>query len=434
MNYQNYKKCFSFKSNPYANGIPTRNIIDPKRSKKREVCYLCENGKITPNTRNHMSLQCPLCGKSKASEALFCESCSNKIRTNYEVELPNQSKREVEPIVSRQEVKPEIVEQIAAEPIYNSEKIDVNDNPEEKKPERSGEKRKKGKLLLRIVILLFVLTGAFLVYNETIRKSSLERIAWGKALEINTIGGYLDYMSSFPNSVHFADAQTLMRSLKEGETTEWQRIKTTNNPSDLRDFLHHYPETPYRSLVEIRLDSLSWIEALKANRVEAYSDYILQVEIGDFNGEYLSLAKSCYNMLFQSYPVNEADLEFIRRIVGEFFNSLSSLDGDGIRRHLAPVVNRFFETGRTSREQLIERLQTSTTYAQNGTIHFVVDESTVQYEKTMEDGFKVNIPITKIIEKDESTTTLPGFIVHMEIDSLFQIISVYETKPYPELR
>jgi len=55
----------------------------------------------------------------------------------------------------------------------------------------------------------------------------------------------------------------------------------------------------------------------------------------------------------------------------------------------------------------------------------------VQYEKTLSDVYKVNVPLTKSYVKEGVVEQVPGYIVHLELNSLFQIISVYETKPYP---
>ena len=37
-----------------------------------------------------MSSLCPLCGKNKSEEALFCDECEKKIRNEYEVKMPGQ--------------------------------------------------------------------------------------------------------------------------------------------------------------------------------------------------------------------------------------------------------------------------------------------------------------------------------------------------------
>lgn len=369
-----------------------------------------------------MSLQCPLCGKNKATEALFCEDCSKKIRTDYEVELPESLKVKTAPVVGEQEEK--------SENEAHSESDRANDH-EEIQQEFDSRKRKKGKSFLWFILVTVILAGAFLVYNETIRKNNLERAAWDMALKVNSVEGYLAYMASHPNSARFGEAQARLMSLKEGEATDWEKLKTTDNQSALRDFLQQYPESPYRSLVMMRLDSLSWMGALQLNRAEAYSDYMLQVQRGDFKGEYLTLADSRYTMLFQSYPVNEADLDSIRRTVEGFYRSLSSVSHDGISHYLAPVVDRFFESGRASRERIAGELLIAAARSQDATLQFDVDPSAVQYEKTMEGGFKVNVPIVKSFVKEETITNLPGYIVHMELNSLFQIIAIYETKPYP---
>lgn len=378
-----------------------------------------------------MSLRCPLCGKNKASEALFCENCSKKIRSDYEVGIPVKLNRAVDPIVLKQKEKSEYEVYNETDYATDNLKSEQDSAPVEKTQKTNGRKGKKRKLFLRVLLILVLLVGTFFVYNETIRKRKHERLAWDNALNVNTVDEYLAYMTSYPNSVHFLEAQARIISLKEEEASEWEKLKTTDDLADLYDFLLKYPVTPYRSLVELQIDSLSWMKALKVNRVEAYSDYLLQVEQGDIKGEYLTLAESRFNMLFQSYPIDEVELDSIRQTVKGYFNSLSSVDHDGILRYLAPVVDRFFESGRTSRERIIESLLIAVVCPQNDTLQFDVDSTSVQYEKTMKDSYLVNVPFTKTIVKDTSTTFLPGYIIHLELNPLFQITSVYEMKPNP---
>lgn len=360
-----------------------------------------------------MSLQCPLCGKHKPEEALFCEDCTKRIQADYEVNLP------------------ELIQTEKSEDEVGSGLNSANDN-EDILQEFNSRKKKTAKPLLWLVLTAVLLIAAFFIYNETIRKDNLERSGWDMAQKTNSVAGYIGYMTSYPSGSHFEEANAMLMRLKQNEAANWEQLKTTDNVSALRDFLQQYPGSPYTSLVKMRIDSLAWMGALKLNSAAAYSDYMLQAQSGDFSGEYLTLANNRYEMLFQSYPVNEADLDSIRMTVNGFYSALSKVDYDGIRRYLAPVVDRFFESGRAPRERITGELLMAAARTQDGILQFEADVNAVQYEKTPDDVYNVNVPLTKSFLRDGNTKEMPGYIVHMKLDSLFRIFHVYETKPQPD--
>jgi hypothetical protein len=55
----------------------------------------------------------------------------------------------------------------------------------------------------------------------------------------------------------------------------------------------------------------------------------------------------------------------------------------------------------------------------------------VQLEKTLEDRYRVNLPLLKSLGGTGTREQLPGYILHLELNPLFQITAVHETKPYP---
>ena len=380
-----------------------------------------------------MSRQCPLCGENKPEEALFCENCEKKIRTDYEVDLPESRKEEDTPVEENRTILSE-TEGTAITGIIerDGEKDELKaDNADQAGSGYQPRKKKAGRTFLGITLSVVLLVGAFFVYNETIRKDNLDRSSWDAALSVNSVEGYLAYMTAHPEGVHFEEAQAKLMSLKAEEAANWEMLKTTDNISALRDFLLQHPESPYSSLVRIRLDSLTWMGALKSNTASSYSDYILLAESGDFKGEYLTMAETRDEMLLQSYPVNEAVLDSIRQTVNGFYAALSTVDHDGMRRYLAPAVTRFFDSGSATRERIIGELLLTAARTQEATLQFAPDLKGVQYEKTLSDVYKVNVPLTKSYVKEGIVEQVPGYIVHLELNPIFQIISIYETKPYP---
>ncbi|OJV86436.1 MAG: hypothetical protein BGO34_05525 [Bacteroidia bacterium 44-10] len=378
-----------------------------------------------------MSQFCPLCGKTKPEEVLFCDDCAKKIHAEYEVEIDSPSCRKE--TVNQKDAglkdiagkKGEPEPRLVAEPELATESG--------LKTEKTGPKKKKrvGVPLLFILVAA-LLVGAFFVYNATIRKNNLDRSGWDAALKENSVEGYLAYMNAHPRGIHFDEAQEGLRKLKSEESTAWERMKESDNITELRDFLDRHENSPYTPLVKSRLDSLIWAGALQTNTPESYADYITLTENGSIGGDYIAEAMKRYDLLSRPQTTDAATLDSICATIDGFFIALSALDHNGMIRYLAPTVYRFFNSGAATRERITGELLVTAAQTEGTTLKFTPDTESVQYEVTSNNYYKVNVPLRKSYLKDGAAEEVYGYITHIELDSLFQIVGIFETKPYPE--
>ncbi len=372
-----------------------------------------------------MSKFCPLCEKNKPEETLFCESCSKKIKTEYEVEVPETPEKTLP------EPQENAIENDAAAPIVippkktHSEEVVVDEIPPEK-PKR----KRKSSVFLWILLIVVLLVGAFLFYNQNVRQENLERAHWEAAIKDNTIAGYLAYIEENPYGAHVDEAQENMMKLRSAEVAAWETMKASENTAELRDYLQQNPNSPYNTFIKNRLDSLTWMGALNTNTAESYSDYMMLAQSGEFNGDYFAEAQKRNTMLFQSYPVDASALDSIRATVNGFYASLSAVDHAGMSQYLAPTVNRFFHSGTAPREKITGELLVAGAKTQGSTIKFTPNLTAVQYEKTFNDHYKVNVPLSKSYTKSGANVEVYGYIVHFELNPVYQIVSVHETKPF----
>ena len=366
-----------------------------------------------------MSQSCPLCGKNKPEEAFFCESCSRKIKNEYEVDIPERKPLSDVPIVPVASVEKLSAESVTKVPAQETITI-------EQKPKK---KRKTRTIFLGILIAVLLLVGGFYFYQEVVRNSNLERSRWEASLKENTISGYLAYMEDFPNGKHYALAQDNLMKRKQQEASEWENMRHTDNAAQLRDFLKNYPESPYTPLVKARLDSLTWAATLSENSAEGYSNYMMLSQSGEFKGDYFAEAEKRYEMLFQSYPVNAGELDSIRTVVDGIYTALSTVNYARITQFLAPTVNRFFDSGAAPREKIAGELSVAGAKTQTGTITFKPVLEAIRYEKTFQNTFKANVPLVKTFTKDGTARETTGYIVHLELNPDYKITAISETKP-----
>ena len=259
-----------------------------------------------------MSQSCPLCGKTKSEKNLFCEECTRRIRRDYEVNLPASSQTEplpgeksAEPNNSRDGVYSRDTKHIVdidhtrvvkKTSIEDTRRLDHRTSLDDRiSIDTKKKSRFRAPFLFLLVILL--LGGGFFVYNETVRKRNIERSGWQAAQQSNSVEGYMEYMLTFPQGAHFDEAQEGLFRLKSEEAKAWDRLKSTDNTAELRDFLALHPDAPYAPLVERRLDSLSWAGARRVNTREAYTEYLSQSERGLLRGDYVFEARQRYDEL-----------------------------------------------------------------------------------------------------------------------------------------
>ena len=286
-------------------------IPNLKCTKYNQNIFIFVKMDLRPKTNRTMSHHCPLCGKEKCKESLFCDACSNKIRTEYELDLPQQA--QLSPLSSTDKMSNSRLDTSTGDELLqkqNKEAYQVNSTESVDKEkgltqntdnvEPVVKRESKGKTVRRIgriVTLLLLLVVAFLLYNELIRKGNLERSSWDAAMKANSVTAYLQYIEKYPDGLHFADAQAALMRLKADEAARWELLKKSDRVTELRDFLELNPESNYTPLVKRRLDSLTWMGALHSNTVAAYYDYMLMAESGGFNGDYLAEAETRYRQL-----------------------------------------------------------------------------------------------------------------------------------------
>ncbi len=390
-----------------------------------------------------MSLKCPLCGKIKTEESLFCEDCTVKINSEYEVNVPASENSQTNTVNS--EIKPaqenikEEPEQVLAPLSYDKKawkkkKEDKRSASDKSYYEIARDKKiNKGRyIMIALFILVAALIAGLYIYNKDVKSGNLERSKWEVAQRVNTVDSYLTYMDEYPQGDYMNEAYNKMLSLKNEETESWQNLMTSESTLEFTTFLEQYPESPYQRKVKSRLDSLVWQSTLKENSSQGYSDYIKRSTLGEISGDYIGEAQKRLNMLDQSTPIDEVEMEQIRETVNGFFAGLSNLSHAELSHNLAPVIVRFNNSTNMQRDKVIGELLLMAAKSDARTLRFEPEIMKLKYERMGNGAYQANIPLQKIIEGNNGgINQIKGYIVHLKLDHSFKIYSFYETKPFP---
>ena len=387
-----------------------------------------------------MSLQCPLCGKSKTKESLFCPECTLKLNNEYEVNVPNSENSDSN--IESEEHTPEEPKIVA---VTESKEIKEPSRPTQKELKESAARtekkyyemsenkpRKKTRfVVVSILLIVIILASSVYIYNEHIKNQNLERSVWELAQRENSIDSYLEYMDEYPQGTYVAEAQQKMYSLKSNESEAWENLRSSESAIEFTAFLETYTNSPYEIMVNNRLDSIIWQSSLKDNSPEAYSDYLNMSNAGEITGQYIGEAQKRFNMLEQSTPIDETDLEMINETVNGFFSGLSNVSHTELSSYLSPIVSRFNNSTNIPNEKMVGQLLLLAAKADVKSIVFDPEITKLKYEKLGNDTYNVNVPVQKsFVKNDGATELIKGYIIHLKLDPDYRIYSFYETKPF----
>ena len=387
-----------------------------------------------------MSLQCPLCGKSKTKESLFCTDCTLKLNNEYEVSVPNSENSDSN--IESEQLTPEEPQSVS---VTESKEIKEPSKPTQKELKESAARtekkyyemsedkpRKKTRfILISIFVFAVILVSSLYIYNEHVKDQNLERSVWELAQRENSIDSYLEYIDAYPQGDYVAEAQEKMYSLKGNESEAWENLRSSESAIEFTAFLETYPNSPYEKMVRGRLDSIVWQSSLKDNSIEAYSDYLNMSQTGDITGQYIGEAQKRLNMLEQSAPIDEYNLERIKETVDGFFSGLSNVSHTDLSKYLSPIVSRFNNTTNIPNEKMVGQLLLLASKSDSKSILFEPEITKLIYEKQENDTYIVNVPTQKsFVKNDGATELIKGYIIHLKLDPNYRIYSFYETKPF----
>lgn len=390
-----------------------------------------------------MSLKCPLCGKSKTEESLFCSDCAGKLNSEYEVRVPNTENSQNEKQNSEAESKTtqSDAEKDRAQPTtatYDKKawkKRREDERTDSSKSYYEIEKEKKSNRFLTVTLLVvvaaIVLGVSYYIYKEQVKSDNLERSHWEVAQRQNSVDSYLTYIDNFPEGDFVDEAYEKMMVLKNKETDAWKNLMTSENREEFTSFLERYPDSPFKRKVKNRLDSLSWQSSLKENTAQSYADYIASSATKEITGDYIGEAQRRLDMLQQSSTIDDEEVEKIQGVISGFFGALSNNATEELNNYLAPLIVRFHRTTNVPSNKMIGQLLLLLAKADVASLQYDPDIAHLKYELIAGARYSVNVPAQKIVKQNDGTINqIQGYIIHIKLNADYKIYSYHETKPF----
>lgn len=172
--------------------------------------------------------------------------------------------------------------------------------------------------------------------KKTVEKSKAAFIfdrhenAFKKAVETNTVEGYLTFLTENPNAPKTDKAKS---NLNELYSIIYRQVDEQNNIAGYEWYIGNYPASPYAAQSLLKIHDLAYRTASEINSIDSYNDYIIaypyskhiqaatkkaySLEEQKYNKWYLNDEKNSRALLIQSkqlaLKINELDNEQLKK-------------------------------------------------------------------------------------------------------------------------
>lgn len=213
-------------------------------------------------------ITCPHCRKYISSLLTVCPECGRPVSLSSNAEPSDESSSEA-PTAScdAADTSGTPLDQPALSPEEPAQDP-LPDASDAAKPRFSLRRWLGFSFLLAVVLGLL----SFLYYTHQ-RNASLEQRAYERLSGCVDLDFYEDYIVRFPDGKHIDEVKDQLNKIKQERAIYLSSTKTGTR-EELRQFIKAHPDSPYRRVCELRVDSLDWSAASSANSVESYDHYL----------------------------------------------------------------------------------------------------------------------------------------------------------------
>lgn len=134
-------------------------------------------------------------------------------------------------------------------------------------------------LLLFIIVIVGV--GAYLYWDNHQQRRYSEEKAFELLQGCQDPLNFEDFIARYPNSEHLDEVREQLRALQKVDAM-WEVVAKSTNTDDFRNFIQAHPNSPYKKVALHKIDSLDWREADSKGSSEAYDQYIINHDAGEY--------------------------------------------------------------------------------------------------------------------------------------------------------
>ena len=227
-----------------------------------------------------------------------------------------------------------------------------DDTSEEKK---DNTHKKKNITALIISFILAVLACGVLIYTYGNAKERTENDEYAFAMKSNDPTVLQQYLDNFLDAPK-AHRDSIMAHLNKFKKIDeaWAKIAKSTNKEEILKYLEENPNSPNKTELTHRIDSLDWDAASKENTQAAYQKYIDEHATGEHYDEaQLALNKQ------KAKELSPEDRQMVSNVFHRFFVSINSKNEGGLTSTVSDVMSNFLGRENASKGDVIDYMNRS---------------------------------------------------------------------------
>lgn len=221
-------------------------------------------------------------------------------------------------------------------------------------PEKKTNKKKNLTALI-ISFILAVLACGVLIYTYGNSKERTENNEYAFAMKSNDPTVLQQYLDNFLDAPQ-AHRDSIMAHLQKFKKIDeaYAKIAKSTNKEEILKYLEENPNSPNKTELTHRIDSLDWDAASKENTQAAYQRYIDEHATGEHYDEaQLALNKQ------KAKELSPEDRQMVSNVFHRFFVSINSKNEGGLTSTVSDVMSNFLGRENASKGDVIDYMNRS---------------------------------------------------------------------------
>ena len=221
-------------------------------------------------------------------------------------------------------------------------------------PEKKTNKKKNLTALI-ISFILAVLACGVLIYTYGNSKERTENNEYAFAMKSNDPTVLQHYLDNFLDAPQ-AHRDSIMAHLQKFKKIDeaYAKIAKSTNKEEILKYLEENPNSPNKTELTHRIDSLDWDAASKENTQAAYQRYIDEHATGEHYDEaQLALNKQ------KAKELSPEDRQMVSNVFHRFFVSINSKNEGGLTSTVSDVMSNFLGRENASKGDVIDYMNRS---------------------------------------------------------------------------
>jgi len=247
----------------------------------------------------------------------------------------------------------------ATQPGYNQPNNNINGNippvggtPNGPQREQydSPKKNNTGMIIGIIIGALVLLVGLWFIFGgESPTSEDKEIEAYAYAMSSSDKSVLQSYLDTYPEAsqAHRDSITAHLERLKNNDQ-EWNNALVSGTKSALEEYLSKHPDTPHKSEIYEKFDSLDWNVAKVKNTADAYKEYIS----AHADGKHTEEAEDAMKKL-KSKEIQPEEKTMISGLFNRFFQSINTRNEASLKNTCEETLTSFLGKSQASKNDVV---------------------------------------------------------------------------------